>query len=275
MKSKLLFMLFLIVFLVGCSDVEKTTANVIKEPVCNKPYILVGYDCCLDKDDNSICDKDEVQEEYKEEAKQEVKIEEIQSEEPSSEILEEVPKEQTTFMVTRVIDGDTIEIETGERVRLICIDTPEISEDYYQEAKDYLTDIILNEEIELVKDVSETDRYGRLLRYVYNGNVFINGKLVEEGYARVYRYPPDTKLCDDLEILEAKAKNNNLGIWSEIEEEQETTDSDYICSYNAYNCDDFSTHSQAQEVYEACGGISNDIHRLDRDKDGLACESLP
>jgi len=49
----------------------------------------------------------------------------------------------------------------------------------------------------------------------------------------------------------------------------------YTCSSNAYNCGDFSTHAEAQAVYEACGGASNDIHRLDANKDGLACESLP
>jgi len=49
----------------------------------------------------------------------------------------------------------------------------------------------------------------------------------------------------------------------------------YTCSYNAYNCDDFSTHRQAQEAYEYCGGINNDVHGLDRDKDGSACETLP
>ncbi len=48
-----------------------------------------------------------------------------------------------------------------------------------------------------------------------------------------------------------------------------------ICSYNAYNCSDFSTHAEAQRVFEACGGVSSDIHRLDGNKDGVACESLP
>lgn len=59
MKFKLFILLILIVFLVGCSGVETPTGEVIKEPVCNKPYILVGTDCCLDKNDNSICDSDE------------------------------------------------------------------------------------------------------------------------------------------------------------------------------------------------------------------------
>ena len=56
---------------------------------------------------------------------------------------------------------------------------------------------------------------------------------------------------------------------------EDTTKSGYTCSYNAYNCANFITHAQAQAVYEGCGGVSNDVHRLDRDKDGLACESLP
>ncbi|MBW2989124.1 excalibur calcium-binding domain-containing protein [Candidatus Woesearchaeota archaeon] len=56
---------------------------------------------------------------------------------------------------------------------------------------------------------------------------------------------------------------------------EDTTKPKYACNYNAYNCDDFILHAQAQEVYEGCGGASNDVHRLDRDKDGLACETLP
>jgi hypothetical protein len=51
--------------------------------------------------------------------------------------------------------------------------------------------------------------------------------------------------------------------------------SGYTCSANTYNCSDFATHAEAQAVYEQCGGASNDIHKLDSNKDGEACESLP
>jgi hypothetical protein len=50
---------------------------------------------------------------------------------------------------------------------------------------------------------------------------------------------------------------------------------DNFCDSDTYNCDDFQTHSEAQVVYEFCGGVQNDIHKLDRDKNGIACESLP
>ena len=94
----------------------------------------------------------------------------------------EIDNDDKTYNVTRVIDGDTIEISTGERVRLICIDTPETYEEGYEKAKDYLEDLILGEEVFLVKDVSETDRYDRLLRYVYTeDNEFVNELIVKKG----------------------------------------------------------------------------------------------
>ena len=86
--------------------------------------------------------------------------------------------ENLNIYVSTVIDGDTIRISTGERVRFICIDTPEKGEYYYTEATNYLKGLILNEEITLVKDVSEIDRYGRLLRYIYLRDTFINYELV-------------------------------------------------------------------------------------------------
>jgi len=185
------------------------------------------------------------------------------------------PEEQSDyFTVTYIVDGDTLDVDTGERVRLICIDTPERGEYYYSEAKEYLKSLTLNKEVDLVKDISETDRYGRLLRYIYlTDGTFVNELMVRNGYARAYPYNPDTTLCPQIQEAESRAKSNNLGIWAEQEDEPKPTG--IICSYNAYNCADFSTHAQAQAVFEYCGGISNDIHRLDGDYDGLACESLP
>jgi len=175
--------------------------------------------------------------------------------------------------VTKVIDGDTIEISTGDKVRFVCINTPEKGQPGFQEAKDYLTGLILNKSVRLEKDVSEIDRYGRLLRYVYLGDVFVNGELVEKGYAELYRYPPDIALCDELEALEATAKTQKIGLWATQETPAGTEQ--YICSRNAYNCTDFTTRAQAQAAYDTCGGKANDIHKLDSDLDGIACESLP
>ncbi len=74
--------------------------------------------------------------------------------------------------------------------------------------------------------------------------------------------------------METEAKVLNIGIW-EAEETPKTNSPTYICSYNAYNCSDFRTRAEAQAVFVACGGTANDVHWLDGDNDGIACESLP
>ena len=200
---------------------------------------------------------------------------ELKSDE-EQKVIEE--KEDGLFKVTGIIDGDTIYIDTGEKIRLICIDTPETHEDYYQEAKNYLEDLILYKEVRLEKDISETDRYGRLLRYIYTKEGdFVNKMIVRAGYGKAYRYEPDISKCSEIEEAEEYAKDDNLGIWSEEKEESTgSTDLIYDCSGNIYNCADFNTHAEAQEVFEYCKSQGKgDIHRLDRDDDGLACESLP
>ena len=77
--------------------------------------------------------------------------------------------------MTYIVDGDTIDVEIGGatyRVRYIGIDTPERGDCYFDEAKDKNAELVLGQYVRLVKDVSETDRYGRLLRYVYVGQTF-------------------------------------------------------------------------------------------------------
>jgi endonuclease YncB( thermonuclease family) len=86
--------------------------------------------------------------------------------------------------VVRVVDGDTIELENGQKVRLIGIDTPERGCPGYQEAKKNMQDMVLAKRIVLVSDGKQTtDRYGRLLRYVDLGNEDIGLKQIEGNYA--------------------------------------------------------------------------------------------
>jgi len=78
------------------------------------------------------------------------------------------------FKTVNVVDGDTVKLESGETVRLIGIDAPETKGDCYAtEATKKLEELTLNKEIELEKDVSQTDRYQRLLRYIRIGDSFI------------------------------------------------------------------------------------------------------
>lgn len=199
---------------------------------------------------------------------------------------EEINESDNLFLVTKVIDGDTIKIETGEIVRLICIDTPEYDEEGYEIAKRYVESLILNKKVKLEKDKSETDKYNRILRYIYlEDGTFVNELIVKQGYGKVYWYKPDTTLCPIIQDAEDYAKRKDLGIWEESLEEESKEEIqqleqnppinlNIICSSNTYNCGDFSSYSEALNVFETCGGIDNDIYRLDRDEDGLPCESL-
>jgi len=120
-------------------------------------------------------------------------------------------------MVTQVIDGDTITIEGGYRVRYIGIDTPEVHpelEDLGMEAWQANRQLVEGKKVRLERDITETDKYGRLLRYVFAGDIFVNGELVRQGLAQAKAYPPDTKYQDYLEQMEAEAREAGRGIWS-------------------------------------------------------------
>ena len=122
-----------------------------------------------------------------------------------------------TAKVIQVIDGDTITVKGGYRVRYIGIDTPEIHpvpEAYGTEAWQGNRQLVEGKEVRLERDVSETDKYGRLLRYVYVDDVFVNAELVRQGLAEAKAYPPDIKYQDYLEQMEAEAKEAGRGMWA-------------------------------------------------------------
>lgn len=136
------------------------------------------------------------------------------------------------YLVTNIVDGDTLDLENSQRVRLSGINTPETGECYYQEAKDKLAELTLDKEVFLEKDRTDTDKYGRLLRYIYypKGNL-VNKILVEEGYADAYdKYKDDTKRFAILDAAEQRAKKSNLGMWAC---EDTTSDCLYIYSKNS------------------------------------------
>ncbi|PIN93194.1 hypothetical protein COU54_03960 [Candidatus Pacearchaeota archaeon CG10_big_fil_rev_8_21_14_0_10_31_24] len=118
-------------------------------------------------------------------------------------LLPRIPPEKISEDVgIRVIDGDTFEIN-GEVVRLICIDSPEKSEIGFDEATQFLENLIMGNELRLEKDVNDKDEYGRLLRYVYvssdEDEIFVNREMVKSGNAEVFRYGEDVSKCDEVE----------------------------------------------------------------------------
>lgn len=139
---------------------------------------------------------------------------------PELQVPETIPESMAEVRVTRVVDGDTFEIEGGERVRLIGVDTPESVkpntpvECYARESSEYLKGLIEGKAVRLERDRTDRDRYARLLRYAYLNNTFINERIVLEGYAESISYQPDTRLQGRLDEAERQAKMEQKGRWA-------------------------------------------------------------
>ncbi len=176
--------------------------------------------------------------------------------------------------VTYVFDGDTIEVELDGRtyrLRYIGVDTPERDEPFYDEAAAFNRDLVEGQTVVLARDVSETDQYGRLLRYVYlTDGTFVNAELMRAGMARLVTFPPDVAQTDFLRGLQEEARETGAGMWG----------SDLIgpcdCDRNLYDCRDFRAQEEAQTCFDYCRTTTGeDVHRLDGGGDGFVCESLP
>lgn len=116
-------------------------------------------------------------------------------------------------IVTRIVDGDTIVVEGGDRVRLLDIDTPEKGQSCYTEAKDRLAELIDGKEVILEKGKEDKDVYGRLLRYIFINDTLINLQMVREGLANLYFYYKDTPYYSYFIEAEQAAKSENLCVW--------------------------------------------------------------
>ena len=126
----------------------------------------------------------------------------------------------TSGLVVNVVDGDTIDLASGERIRYLMIDTPELSSDdcYAQEATLLNSQLVLDREVTLEYDVECEDRYGRLLAYVYVGDNEINTVMVERGYACLLHIPPNGEdRRDEFAALENLARTEGRGMWGQCE----------------------------------------------------------
>jgi endonuclease YncB( thermonuclease family) len=203
--------------------------------------------------------------------------------------------------ITKVYDGDTITLSTGEKVRLLQIDTPELSstECYGKQARSALVNLLNTPgQLSLKTDpkLDKVDRYGRLLRYVFIGKTNINLKLVEIGAAAPYFYKGD-KGQYSAQILKAAqtAKAKSIGLWKSCPGTQLTPNdalttlstaastsasastSGVKCDPNYAGCipifpPDLDCTDIEQLGLAPVKIIGTDVHRLDRDGDGIGCD---
>jgi micrococcal nuclease len=207
-----------------------------------------------------------------------------------------------TVKVTRVVDGDTIDISPSveglSRVRLIGMDTPEVyfgTQPFGPEASAFAKRELDGERVGLELDVQKIDPYGRLLAYVYlpNGEMF-NEVLLEEGYAQVATFPPNVKYQERFLEAQREAREANRGLWGLSAGElcKQTDRGNGIgggCSGTEsqsvggsastgsgadsnLDCASFTYQEEAQKVLKQ---DPSDPNYLDGDGDGVACEDLP
>jgi micrococcal nuclease len=136
------------------------------------------------------------------------------------------------YLVSKVIDGDTIQLESGETVRYLGIDAPELyrkkeggPEFFAREAMRYNKKIVYLKKVRLEFDVERKDQYGRLLAYVFVKNLFVNAELVKLGYAKAMVKPPNLKYRDVLVASQQKAMEQEKGLW---QEKRQDTEESYV-----------------------------------------------
>jgi micrococcal nuclease len=141
------------------------------------------------------------------------------------------------YTVSKVIDGDSIVLETGEQVRYLGIDAPELGKQaggpqfYAKEAAAFNKQLVLLKKVRLEFDTERQDAYGRLLAYVFVKNTFVNGELVKRGYARAMIKPPNVKYKDLLIKYQNEAMSKEIGLW---QEKKTDTASSYVGNKRSY-----------------------------------------
>lgn len=129
--------------------------------------------------------------------------------------------EDEIVVVKRVIDGDTIDLVDGRRVRYIGINAPEVTGQngktcFNREATAKNKMLVEGKTIRLQKDISDTDKYDRLLRYVWEGDTFVNEVLIKEGFAHASTFPPDVLYKDVFLSAEKQARMEMVGLWGSV-----------------------------------------------------------
>ncbi len=135
----------------------------------------------------------------------------------------------TTARCLSAVDGDTIELADGEKVRYIGVDTPETKHPYKpvqffgREASQFNRNLVVGKRVTLEYDAGRRDRYRRLLAYVYVGDIFVNAELAAEGYAQTATYPPNVRYQQLFLYLQKQAREAGKGLWSRSYPADDTT----------------------------------------------------
>jgi len=191
-----------------------------------------------------------------------------------------IPKNtlRETAMVLGIVDGDTINVQLNGKilpVHYIGVDAPETGKAFYGQAAQINQELVYSKTVTLIKDVSDADNNGVLLRYVVVDNIFVNFEMVNRGYANAVSSPPDIACSDTFANAQSQAQAGNLGMWIPTPAPSS--------GGNTGNCDpSYPTvcipppppDLDCKDIpYKRFTVLSPDPHRFDTDGDGIGCES--
>lgn len=191
----------------------------------------------INQEDKIASEEEKAKREAEEKAKKEAeekaaavekaKAEEEAKKQQQEELIKALALEAVT--VSRVVDGDTVELSDGRKIRLVGVNTPESTnkhEKYGEEASDYTKSKLEGQKVWIQKDVSDTDRYDRYLRIIWLSiptddmneseirSKMFNADLVINGYAEPSTYPPDVKYSDFFVKFAREARESSTGLWA-------------------------------------------------------------
>lgn len=207
--------------------------------------------------------------------------------------------DKSVFPVTRIIDGASFFVSINEQeviVKLVGIIVPQYDpngnetycygKDSFNKTQSLLTDKYVR--LEADTTIQMEDATTELYRYVtLEDGLDLGELLLSQGFAVVNSNDPQYQNRDKYLRVENGAKEQGLGLWnittcsgkvaqpSPITTPLDTMGTVCICTENIFDCDSFARQTEAQGCFDVCGGVTNDIHYLDTDRDGLACEMLP
>lgn len=125
-------------------------------------------------------------------------------------------QQDPSCVVGHIVDGDTFHCRDGRKVRLIGIDAPERRQSFGSVASHALLKMLPSDRaVRLERDLSLTDRYGRLLAYVWVGPTLVNETMVRDGWAVLYTVPPNVKYADRLGRAQKEARAQGAGLWAQ------------------------------------------------------------
>ena len=188
------------------------------------------------------------------------------------------PSRSETATVVRVIDGDTIEVDLdGSRytVRYIGINTPDTNrpsrgvEFFGPEASARNRELVEGKTVRMELDVSSTDRFDRLLRYVYVDDEMVNATLISEGFAVASAFPPDTKFVDRFENIQIQAMENRRGAWATSPALAEACDPSYPTIFVPQDAEPMTCKEIPSNPFPV---LHPDAHSFDPDGNRLGCD---